>query len=797
MTAAANILKAVAAYAVLTAVACTVLAMIAAAPAAAAPGWQPPIGLSAAGENADTPRIALDPQGDAVAVWTRSDGTNTIIQAATRPAGGSWQPPSNVSATGQDSNQPGIALDSQGNAVAVWTNATSGTIQAGVRPAGGSWQTPSNLSEPGQTASEPQLALDSQGDAVAVWTRSDGTNTIIQAATRPAGGSWQPPSNVSATGQDSNQPGIALDSQGNAVAVWAVSHTRISGLGNFIQASLRPAGNTWTAPADVSGVELEGHPESPKVAADGQGDVVALWTTYYHRSAALGSAVLSSGDGAWQPQTITSAGEIVSAELTVDAQGDAAAVWTQGPYDVLAEEKRKVESATRPMATGVWRNPDILFSPTLEGEGSYAPRIATNALGDSLAIWVRYKKEYQGNPRESLIDVAAGSLGTGVWGPLEALIASEGHLPGSPDIAVSPQGDAVAVWTQSDGLNNIVTAADYYGKIAPTVVTEPASSPTQTAVTLNATVSPNGSEVSGCHFEYGTTASYGTSVPCSSLPGSGASPVAVSASVTSLSANTTYHFRIVATNEGGTSYGVDRKLATSGPTDFGRCIKVTPVKEGTKTVYHGGFTKATCIEASGTHTGKYEWYPGVVKTHFTTALKENVVTLETVKKVKVICTAESGSGEYSGTKEVASVVINLTGCESGGLKCTTPGLAEGELETKKLEGELGWENKALKKVALDLHPVGKTGAFMEYRCVGAVPVIVTGAVLVPVTVDKMLGTAPVKYKQTAGKQKPEHFEGGLAEVLTASLNGELSYQMGLGASLTQVNEEAVEINAVV
>ncbi len=273
--------------------------------------------------------------------------------------------------------------------------------------------------------------------------------------------------------------------------------------------------------------------------------------------------------------------------------------------------------------------------------------------------------------------------------------------------------------------------------------------------------------------------------------------MAVSASVASLAPNTTYHYRIVATNPSGTSYGADAKLTTLGPPDFGRCVKVTSVKEGGKTVYYGGFTTATCIEASGTHTGKYEWYPGVVKAHFTTALTKSMVTLETVTKRKVTCKWETSAGEYNGTKEVANVVFKLTGCESGGEKCTTPGLAEGELETETLEGELGWENKALKKAAIDLHPVGKTGTMMDYSCAGGVPTKITGAVMVSVKTDKMLGTAPLNYRQTAGKQKPEHSEGGQTEVLTASLNEEAFQQAGLRASLTQVNEEAVEINTAV
>ena len=58
-----------------------------------------------------------------------------------------------------------------------------------------------------------------------------------------------------------------------------------------------------------------------------------------------------------------------------------------------------------------------------------------------------------------------------------------------------------------------------------------------------------------CHFEYGTTNAYGSSAPCTPSPASETSPVAVSASITGLTANTTYHYRIVATNAGGESKG--------------------------------------------------------------------------------------------------------------------------------------------------------------------------------------------------------------------------------------------------
>src|SRR5208283_2993697 len=98
---------------------------------------------------------------------------------------------------------------------------------------------------------------------------------------------------------------------------------------------------------------------------------------------------------------------------------------------------------------------------------------------------------------------------------------------------------------------------------APTVVTKAAASVTQTTATLTATVNPNGGNVTKCEFEYGETISYGKTASCSSLPGSGTSPVEVSAAVTGLTANTTYHFRIVASNAGGEGKGSDEALKTA------------------------------------------------------------------------------------------------------------------------------------------------------------------------------------------------------------------------------------------
>ena len=97
----------------------------------------------------------------------------------------------------------------------------------------------------------------------------------------------------------------------------------------------------------------------------------------------------------------------------------------------------------------------------------------------------------------------------------------------------------------------------------PTVVTKAASSVNQTTATLNATVNPNGGEVDKMRIRIRRPRTPTEKPPpCASLPGSGTSPVAVSAAMTGLSANTTYHFRISATNPGGTSKGSDETFKT-------------------------------------------------------------------------------------------------------------------------------------------------------------------------------------------------------------------------------------------
>ena len=97
---------------------------------------------------------------------------------------------------------------------------------------------------------------------------------------------------------------------------------------------------------------------------------------------------------------------------------------------------------------------------------------------------------------------------------------------------------------------------------APNVVTGAADSVTSSSAKLSGTINPNG-ESTTSYFEYGTTASYGSSTTGLNLnAGDTAEPV--SEDITGLTKGTTYHFRLVATNSQGTTHGDDMTFKTSG-----------------------------------------------------------------------------------------------------------------------------------------------------------------------------------------------------------------------------------------
>jgi alpha-tubulin suppressor-like RCC1 family protein len=242
---------------------------------------------------------------------------------------------------------------------------------------------------------------------------------------------------------------------------------------------------------------------------------------------------------------------------------------------------------------------------------------------------------------------------------------------------------------------------------------------------------------------------------------------------------------VVVTTSGGSipsNEGPRFRYAGPGAPEYGRCVAVA---EGT-----GEYSDAACTTASA--KGSFNWEPGVAKAGFTLTTGE--ATLETVGKEKIVCSSASGSGEYLSPKLVASSAITLTGCVHAGAKCTSTGAGEGELVTSALEGELEWVKKTGAAVGLALRP--SEASFIEGKC-GATKVEVIGSVIAKIKTNEMLSNTTLTLEAKEGKQKPSHLDGGPTEVLETLFAGGKLEQTGLSTSITQANEEAVEVNTVV
>jgi hypothetical protein len=96
---------------------------------------------------------------------------------------------------------------------------------------------------------------------------------------------------------------------------------------------------------------------------------------------------------------------------------------------------------------------------------------------------------------------------------------------------------------------------------APSATTGSATGISETGATLNGTVSPNGRDTH-YYFQYGTSTSYGSTTGEVDV-GSGMSAVGASTAIAGLAPSTTYHYRLVAHNELGTTYGGDVAFATA------------------------------------------------------------------------------------------------------------------------------------------------------------------------------------------------------------------------------------------
>jgi hypothetical protein len=159
--------------------------------------------ISPLGQNAFEPHVANAPTGEAVAVWTNTS-LNQIQSSYKAANTDNFAPLANVATiSSSPAFHPQVSMDPQGNVEAIWsrTMGSDTIIEAAFQPSGGAFAAPEQLSQNGSpqtpyVSDNPQIAAEQNGGASAVWTRFDGSTAVVQTSARrelnfprPGGGS--------------------------------------------------------------------------------------------------------------------------------------------------------------------------------------------------------------------------------------------------------------------------------------------------------------------------------------------------------------------------------------------------------------------------------------------------------------------------------------------------------------------------------------------------------------------------------------------------------------------------------
>jgi len=254
------------------------------------------------------PDIGVDALGNVLVVWQQwaGLGISSTIWSNRYVAGAGWGIPEMIQ-TNESVYSTGakIAVDPSGNAVAVWSQILSGgqfDIWSNRYTAGVGWGTaePIETDDRGRAVS-PAVAVDTSGNAVAVWEQYDGTRQNIVSNRYTAGVGWGTAELIETdnTGY-AYSPMVGMDKDGNGVAVWQ----QHDGYRFNIWSNRYFAGTGWGSPELIE-FNNEGHAEYPTLAVAPSGNAIALWRYKFETSKDLWANIFIKPDTTPPPLTVS------------------------------------------------------------------------------------------------------------------------------------------------------------------------------------------------------------------------------------------------------------------------------------------------------------------------------------------------------------------------------------------------------------------------------------------------------------------------------------------------------------
>jgi hypothetical protein len=277
-----------------------------------------------------------------------------------------------------------------------------------------------------------------------------------------------------------------------------------------------------------------------QIAADSAGDVyvanpAANEVLEYSPSGTLLKTFTGSGAGALKEPT----------GVAIDSSGD---LWVADSGDNRIVELDSSGAPVEVNGKPVEIKSEGVYSVALDGHGDVFALVNNSAdpCGKKKPPCV-HLVEYSSEGTQ-LADVGAGNFGGESGGNNDRFFSM---------VAVNQASGRVYV---TDGFKETVWV--FGPPLAPVVDRELTAEVGASEAKLGALVNPGGIQTR-YRFEYGTTTEYGSSTPFpEGSVGEGLQSHAVWAAASGLAPGSTYHYRVVASNEVGTAYGLDQTFTT-------------------------------------------------------------------------------------------------------------------------------------------------------------------------------------------------------------------------------------------
>ncbi len=386
---------------------------------------------------ADTPRVAIDGLGNAIAIWLQNDGTRDNLVANRYIKGAGWGTPTIIDDDDNDVFIPQITMDSAGNAIAVWRqhDGTRYSLWANNYTLALGWGSAELLeSNDVQHVNTPQVAFNqSSGSAIVVWQQGDeiAGGKYIWANHYSVATGWGGATRIEAlSAVSASDPQIVVNDTGNAVAVWR-------NIDGDVRANSYTTAGGWETAASIGGGSINVG-TNPQVAIDADGNAISVWEQGGGPGVvSIWSSRYTVGSG-WNASVDIEMNEEIAyaPQVAFDATGNATAVWYQ---NIGFNQYNRIVTNRYSASLGWGTNVQIVSDDTIDGDVQ-SPQLDIDDTGNAITVY------YQAGSGNS---IATNRYIAGVgWGTPMNLESEEGQLLYEPDVAVNASGDAVAIWSQ-------------------------------------------------------------------------------------------------------------------------------------------------------------------------------------------------------------------------------------------------------------------------------------------------------------------------------------------------------------